>query len=154
MYIGYMPAPKRDKVFLSLFVPVMFAAIFAAAWFMGPLLTISPGEVAAAHAQPAGSPAAAAAAAAAEDEASGTVHIVEIQNFAFSPASLEVKVGDTITWRNLDAAPHTTTGTEGAWDSGLMTKDAEWSLTVDAAGETSYICNFHPSMKGTVTASE
>src|SRR5690348_16933901 len=32
---------------------------------------------------------------------------VEIKNYAFSPATLTVNVGDTVTWTNKDTAPHT-----------------------------------------------
>ena len=32
---------------------------------------------------------------------------VMIMNYAFSPASLTVEVGDTVTWTNMDMAPHT-----------------------------------------------
>ncbi len=46
----------------------------------------------------------------------GTLHQVSIKGFAFTPQEVTVKVGDTVTWTNEDAAYHTVTG--GAWDSG------------------------------------
>ncbi|MGZ4000128.1 MAG: hypothetical protein ACXVIY_05850, partial [Mucilaginibacter sp.] len=32
---------------------------------------------------------------------------VSILNFAFSPATVRVKIGGTVTWTNKDATPHT-----------------------------------------------
>ena len=37
-------------------------------------------------------------------------HTVDIAGFAFSPGTITVKVGDTITWTNSDAVSHTATG--------------------------------------------
>jgi len=34
---------------------------------------------------------------------------VEIRNFAFDPATVTVHPGDTVEWKNEDAAPHTAT---------------------------------------------
>lgn len=38
-----------------------------------------------------------------------TGNTVAIQNFAFQPVNLQVKVGTTVTWTNNDTAPHTVT---------------------------------------------
>jgi len=47
----------------------------------------------------------------------GTAHIIEIRDFVFSPISVEVKAGDTITWTNFDIVPHTATAIDHSWDS-------------------------------------
>src|ERR1035437_7853093 len=39
---------------------------------------------------------------------------VDIRNFAFSPSTLEVKVGTKVTWTNNDTAPHTVTSDAGS----------------------------------------
>lgn len=39
---------------------------------------------------------------------------VAIQDFAFSPQTLTVKAGTTVTWTNEDTAPHTVTSTDAA----------------------------------------
>src|SRR4051794_2408029 len=36
-----------------------------------------------------------------------------IQGYAFTPASMTVHVGDTVTWTNNDTAPHTVTSSSG-----------------------------------------
>ncbi len=83
-----------------------------------------------------------------------TTHIVEIKQFKFSPATLTVKKGDKITWKNLDVVPHTATAKDKAWDSGSLKKNDEWSLIVKEVGEKDYICTFHPVMKGKLIITE
>jgi plastocyanin len=77
---------------------------------------------------------------------------VSIVNFAYSPASVSVSVGDTVTWTNNDAGiPHTVSSdTPGVFDSGNMNTGATFAKTFTAAGTFTYHCNIHPSMTGTV----
>lgn len=81
-------------------------------------------------------------------------HVVVIEKFGFSPASLTVKPGDSIEWVNRDIAPHTATALEGAWDSGELTRTRSASITVSELGTFEYICAFHPQMRGEVIVSE
>jgi plastocyanin len=76
---------------------------------------------------------------------------VTIKNFAFSPGTTSVNVGDTITWTNQDSAPHTATANDGSFDTGTLSKGKSGSHTFTKAGSFAYICSVHPSMKGTVT---
>jgi plastocyanin len=73
---------------------------------------------------------------------------VTIMNFSFSPATIDVKAGDTVTWRNSDEADHTATGK--AFDTGVLSKGSTGSFTFEQAGTFTYICSIHPSMHGTV----
>jgi plastocyanin len=77
---------------------------------------------------------------------------VTIDKLVYSPASVEVKVGDTIEWVNKDPFPHTAT-VKGGWDVSVPPKKSA-SLTVQKAGSFDYICRFHPNMKGHVTVSK
>jgi plastocyanin len=79
---------------------------------------------------------------------------VRIVDFAFSPASVTASVGDTITWTNADAAPHTATADDGSFDTGTLDRGASGSHTFTAAGTFAYVCAIHPSMRGTVTVSD
>src|SRR3712207_9522603 len=45
-------------------------------------------------------------------------HAVAIQNFSFSPGTVTVNVGDTVTWTNNDEAPHTATADDDSWEIG------------------------------------
>ena len=76
---------------------------------------------------------------------------VTIQNFAFSPASITVKVGTKVTWTNKDSAAHTVTGDSNDGPaSGTLAQDASYSFTFTKAGTFKYDCSIHPDMKGTV----
>ena len=74
---------------------------------------------------------------------------VTIANFAFSPASLEVKVGDTVTWTNEDSAVHDVQG-DGGISSGKLNQGDTYAKKFDAAGSFAYKCAIHPSMTGTI----
>jgi plastocyanin len=76
---------------------------------------------------------------------------VTIQNFAFSPATVTVNVGDTVTWTNQESGvPHTTTSDTAVWDSGTLTTGQSFSFTFTQAGTFTYHCTIHPNMTGTV----
>lgn len=85
---------------------------------------------------------------AASDASGARTHVVEIRQFKFFPESLRVNAGDTIIWKNLDAAPHTATAQ--AWDSGRLNRNQSWSLRVTGKGTIEYICTYHPAMKGQI----
>lgn len=81
----------------------------------------------------------------------GASNAVEISNFAFSPASLTINAGDTVTWTNLDSTAHTITsdtGTELA--SEHISSGGTFSHTFASAGTYDYHCSIHLSMKGKI----
>jgi LPXTG-motif cell wall-anchored protein len=75
---------------------------------------------------------------------------VTMGDFFFSPASVTVAVGDTVTWHNTGQAPHTATADDGSFDTGTINAGGSGSHTFSSAGTFSYICTIHPNMKGTV----
>jgi amicyanin len=75
---------------------------------------------------------------------------VNITNFAFAPASLAVKLGDTVTWTNKDEEPHTVVADDGSFHSPGMDSNATYSFTFTNPGSFDYICSIHPFMHGTV----
>jgi plastocyanin len=78
-------------------------------------------------------------------------HKVTIQNFKFSPPSLNINTGDTVVWTNKDGAPHTATSDDTGFDSDRLDEDDTFSFTFTQAGTNPYHCGFHPSMTATVT---
>jgi LPXTG-motif cell wall-anchored protein len=76
---------------------------------------------------------------------------VTMQDFAFSPKSVAINVGDTVTWRNTDDVAHSATAEDGSFDTGTFGNGKSRSETFDTAGTFQYICTPHPFMKGTVT---
>lgn len=73
---------------------------------------------------------------------------VNIQNFAFSPSSLIVTKGTTVTWTNNDSAPHQIKS--ATVNSEVLNKGATFSFTFNDVGTFDYICSIHPSMTGTI----
>lgn len=71
-------------------------------------------------------------------------------NWIFSPETVTVNVGDTVTWRNDSPAPHTATHNDGAFDSGNIAQGEEYSETFDEAGTYRYYCEYHEGQVGTV----
>ncbi|HUQ97533.1 MAG TPA: cupredoxin family copper-binding protein [Chitinophagaceae bacterium] len=75
---------------------------------------------------------------------------VTIADFKFSPLSLTVKPGTTVTWTNNDSAPHTVTADDGSFTSATLNKGNTYAHTFSAAGTVAYHCNFHTTMKASV----
>jgi plastocyanin len=75
---------------------------------------------------------------------------VEIKNFSFSPASLTVKAGDTVTWTNNDTATHTVTADDNSFTSSDLAPGASFKHTFAKPGTVAYHCSIHPSMTATV----
>lgn len=77
----------------------------------------------------------------------GTVHVT-IDKLVFSPAEIEVRVGETIEWTNKDRIAHTAT-VKGGWE--VMIPPGKVATKVAEAGDTvDYYCRFHPNMKGKI----
>jgi len=73
---------------------------------------------------------------------------VSIENFAFVPNVLNVKVGDTVTWTNNDSAAHTIL--VDSVTSNSFAQGGTYTYTFNKAGTFSYSCSIHPSMTGTI----
>jgi plastocyanin len=88
----------------------------------------------------------------------GTGKTVSIVDNSFSPATISVIQGDTVTWKNNGSIAHTSTSGsscsgDGKWDSGNMAPSATYRHVFAAAGSYPYFCSYHCSMgmTGTVT---
>lgn len=75
---------------------------------------------------------------------------VSIRDFAFAPKTVEIRVGDRVTWTNRDSVEHTATARNGSFDTGLLGEGDSRSVRFNVAGTYRYICTPHPSMTGTV----
>jgi plastocyanin len=74
---------------------------------------------------------------------------VVIEGVTFQPATLTVKQGDTVVWKNADLYAHTATAA-GAFDSNEIAPNGTWKFIAKHKGSFPYICTLHPSMKGTL----
>ncbi|WP_329547245.1 cupredoxin family copper-binding protein [Streptomyces sp. NBC_01356] len=86
-------------------------------------------------------------------QASAATYSVTMKGYAFSPASLSVPVGSTVTWTNQDTAPHDVKTTSGPVPihSPMLDKGESWSFTFSTAGSYGYYCTVHPDMTAGIT---
>ncbi len=76
---------------------------------------------------------------------------IEINGFAYSPATIKIKKGTTVTWTNKDQVRHNVVSDEGNELSGqLLAQGESYSHTFDEVGTFAYHCAPHPRMMGTV----
>lgn len=79
---------------------------------------------------------------------------VEIKDFTFTPATLEIPVGTTVTWINQDSSPHNVIAEDGSIDSGLLDQGESYSYTFEEPGTYAYTCTFHPYMQATIVVGD
>lgn len=79
-----------------------------------------------------------------------TTHEVSIKAMKFAADDLSIKVGDAVTFINLDSAPHTATADDGSFDTGKLKKGDSNTVQFAVAGDFTYYCNIHRNMKGVV----
>ena len=86
-------------------------------------------------------------------QASAAGYSVAMKGYAFSPASLSVPAGSTVTWTNYDTAPHDVKTTSGPLSihSPMLNKGQSWSFTFTTAGSYGYACTVHPDMTAGLT---
>ena len=78
------------------------------------------------------------------------VDVTNNGGFAFTPSTLTVTVGTTVTWRNTTSAPHTVTSDDGTTFNGMLSTGGTFTFTFTKAGTYAYHCNIHPYMKATI----
>ncbi len=76
--------------------------------------------------------------------------MVKIDNFSFTPQTLTVHPGTTVTWVNKDDVPHTVTSTNKKFKSRALDTDERFSFTFSAPGTYEYFCSVHPKMTGKI----
>lgn len=88
-----------------------------------------------------------------EDESSARAAAsksVAITDFDFTPSTVNINVGDTVTWTNRGPTDHTATARDRSFDSGNLKRGQTYSKRFDSAGTYAYICTPHPFMTGRV----
>jgi len=82
--------------------------------------------------------------------------IPEDDQIFYDPEVIDVTVGTTVAWENLDNTMHTATsgnpdvGPNGLFDSDIMSAGDKFEFTFTDAGNYDYYCILHPWMVGTV----
>jgi plastocyanin len=75
---------------------------------------------------------------------------VKIDNFNFTPPTLVVAPGTTVTWTNDDDSPHSVREKDGKFKSAALDTDETFSQTFSTPGQYEYICSIHPRMVGKI----
>ena len=79
----------------------------------------------------------------------GKATTVSMKSLRFHPATLSVKVGQTVTWRNDDTVDHNVTATKGAsFHSRAFGAAGTYTFKAARAGTVDYVCTLHPGMEG------
>ncbi|HEY4318310.1 MAG TPA: cupredoxin domain-containing protein [Herbaspirillum sp.] len=93
-------------------------------------------------------------------EAADTVHAngsshrtvtIVIEAMKFAPATVEVRQGDTVVWRNKDPFPHTVRAQRpGGFSSPEIAAGNAWKFVAREKGVFPYICTLHATMQSTL----
>jgi plastocyanin len=86
--------------------------------------------------------------------AKAAVSITGNSTFAFSPSTMSIKAGTTVTWTNNTVAPHTVTSDAGdpaSFNGSLSGTGTTFSFTFTTPGTYHYHCSVHPYMTATIT---
>ncbi|MFF5289278.1 cupredoxin domain-containing protein [Paractinoplanes globisporus] len=75
---------------------------------------------------------------------------VEIDNFAFNPATLTVSPGTSVTWKFDDSTDHTVTADDNSFTSQALGAGQTYEHTFATGGTLTYHCSIHPFMKGSI----
>jgi plastocyanin len=78
-------------------------------------------------------------------------HTVAMEGMKFSPATLRIRPGDTIVFKNNDLVPHTATAKQReVFDSGIIKPGESWTFVPKFHATVPYVCTFHPMMGGRI----
>ncbi len=81
-------------------------------------------------------------------------HGISIRQMQFSPATLTISAGDTVTWTNRDDRDHQIAAADGSFKSPNLSTGATWSYPFARPGKVEYGCTYHPREKGTIIVGE
>lgn len=80
------------------------------------------------------------------------IHKVDISNFAFSPQTLSIQIGDKVVWTNTANDFHRV-----VWDNGTFSSSEDldifqtYEVLLTTSGTFPYHCGIHSSMTGSIT---
>ncbi len=79
--------------------------------------------------------------------------VITISEFQFDPASVTIKAGQSVEWKNDGNVAHTVTETSSprTFASNDINPGQSYTQTFDKAGTYTYVCSIHPDrMHGTI----
>lgn len=72
---------------------------------------------------------------------------VTLTNFMFSPKTVRIKAGGTVTWKAKEGS-HTVKADDGSFASGTIAAGQSFSRKFDKPGTYNYYCSFHGGTGG------
>jgi 3',5'-cyclic-AMP phosphodiesterase len=84
------------------------------------------------------------------DASSSEVVQVSIDNFTFTPQTVTIKQGTSISWTNHDDIPHTVDHNDHIFASSVLDANQKFQYTFKDTGKYPYDCRLHPRMTGIV----
>jgi plastocyanin len=75
---------------------------------------------------------------------------VLIKDFMYTPMSLTVRAGTSVTWVNVDDEPHNVISDSGLFRSGGVDTNESFSYKFDKQGTYRITCSIHPRMLATI----
>lgn len=146
-----LPAFRR---LLALPALALLAGLLVLAGCGGASATSAPSPTATTATAPTTAPTTAPSPTAGSGGAQAAVKIGGVGTYSFSPSTVSVKVGTTVTWTNTTQAPHTVTSDSGdpaSFNGSLDSSGSTFSFTFTQAGTYNYHCSVHPYMMATIT---
>lgn len=88
----------------------------------------------------------------AADTKTSNSNTVSIKSYAFTPTTVTIAVGSTVTWINQDDDPHTVKSVEPdtTLKSAALDTHEKYSFTFTRPGVYKYFCTLHPHMQGEI----
>jgi plastocyanin len=83
--------------------------------------------------------------------AAGGGSTVDVKNFMFTPKTLTVSSGTTVTWKFDDSTQHTVAANDNSFSSSAFANGQTFTHTFASAATVAYHCSIHPFMTGTIT---
>jgi len=78
---------------------------------------------------------------------------IQITKNGFTPSSVTVTAGDTVTWHNADTHTHQVVADNGSFASPALAPNASWSYTPSKSGKVGYRDAYATTHKATLTVS-
>ncbi len=82
-----------------------------------------------------------------------TANTITIQNTTFSPTTLNIKTGTTVTWINKDNETQNIVSNSGIFDSGNLTTNQSYNYTFNQSGNYPFHSIVNSNLTGTIVVS-
>jgi plastocyanin len=82
-----------------------------------------------------------------------TANTITIQNTTFSPTTLNIKTGTTVTWINKDNETQNIVSNSGIFDSGNLTTNQSYNYTFNQSGSYPFHSTINTNLTGTIVVS-